>query len=53
MLKMSLSPPPLQKRDMPKSQISKSCECDLIGNRAFVDTVKDLEWRQLDLEWTQ
>ena len=47
-----LAPTPIKKRDMPKPQISKSCGCDLTGNRAFADTVKDPEWRELDLEWT-
>ena len=45
-------PHPPKKETRPVSNLQR-CECDLIGNRAFADTVKDPEVEIMDLEWTQ
>lgn len=37
-----LAPNPPKKRHAPVSNL-QSCDCDLTGNRAFADTVKDPE----------
>ena len=47
-----LAPTPQKKRHAQVSNLQR-CECDLIGNRAFADTVKDPEVEIMDLEWTQ
>ena len=48
----SRPPPPPKKRHAQVSNLQR-CECDLIGNRAFADTVKDTEVEMMGLEWTQ